>query len=210
MREHNASCRAALAGCHSRSEKRNGIHRALRCQVLEGSRFYKVNGSYYIFTDHPPDGEYVLSPPLGPLVRIRSASLWSALSHRFQMPARRIRAASSKPSAVTGTTWPSSTPTLVAASGPAPLKWDTDGWPVLEIKDNTWGVLYPNPLASNPLKPLTGTDRFRGSALNPQWEWNHNPDNTKSSADHGLTLNTTTVTDDVYQTKHPHAPHPRT
>lgn len=34
--------------------------------MLEGSRFYKVNGNYYIFTDHPPDAEYVLKSTHGP------------------------------------------------------------------------------------------------------------------------------------------------
>ena len=35
-------------------------------KVLEGSRFYRVHGDYYIFTDHPPDGEYVLRSSSGP------------------------------------------------------------------------------------------------------------------------------------------------
>lgn len=34
--------------------------------------------------------------------------------------------------------------------------------------------------------------------INPRWEWNHNPDNTKWSVDNGLTLRTATVTDDLY------------
>ena len=47
----------------------------------------------------------------------------------------------------------------------------------------------------------TGTDNFTGSTLGPQWEWNHNPDNTKWSAGSGLTLQTATVTTDLYNAR---------
>jgi beta-xylosidase len=33
------------------------------------------------------------------------------------------------------------------------------------------------------MKPHTGTETFAGTALGPEWEWNHNPDNTKWSLD---------------------------
>ena len=83
----------------------------------------------------------------------------------------------------------------------APMKWNADGWPVLQITGNTWGASYPYPLPPHPLKPLTGTDRFRGSTLSPQWEWNHNPDNSKWSVHNGLTLKTATVTHDLYRAR---------
>jgi beta-xylosidase len=83
----------------------------------------------------------------------------------------------------------------------APLRWDADGWPVLEVIDNNWGVSYPYPLPPHPLATLTGTDQFRGSRLDAQWEWNHNPDNKKWRAGHGLTLETATVTDDLYKAR---------
>jgi beta-xylosidase len=35
--------------------------------TLEGSRFYRDGGNYYIFTTHPPNGEYVLRSTTGPL-----------------------------------------------------------------------------------------------------------------------------------------------
>ncbi len=35
-------------------------------RVLEGSRFYKINGAYYIFTTRPPNVEYVLKSTCGP------------------------------------------------------------------------------------------------------------------------------------------------
>ena len=57
------------------------------------------------------------------------------------------------------------------------------------------------PCGTTPAKPLTGTDRFSGSALGHEWEWNHNPDNTKWSAGGQLTLQTATVTNDLYQAR---------
>jgi beta-xylosidase len=80
----------------------------------------------------------------------------------------------------------------------APMKWKADGWPVLQITGNTWGVSYPYPVAPHPLKPHTGIDTFSGPALGPEWEWNHNPDNTRWSLNGGLRLQTATVTDDLY------------
>jgi beta-xylosidase len=42
------------------------------------------------------------------------------------------------------------------------------------------------------------TDTFEGTALRPEWEWNHNPDTTAFRVDSGLFLKTATVTDDLY------------
>ena len=36
------------------------------CKPCEGSRFYKINGNYYIFTTRPPNSEYVLKSATGP------------------------------------------------------------------------------------------------------------------------------------------------
>ncbi len=121
--------------------------------MLEGSRFYKVNGSYYIFTDHPPDAEHVLkstngpfglytlrplvveatspvpgagSPHQGGIVETQRGD-WFYMAFIDAYPGGRI-------------------PVL------APLKWDADGWPVLQITGNAWGVSYPYPLPQHPLK----------------------------------------------------------
>ena len=51
------------------------------------------------------------------------------------------------------------------------------------------------------MKPHTGTDTFEAVALAPEWEWNHNPDNTKWSARGQLTLQTATVTNDLYRAR---------
>lgn len=54
------------------------------------------------------------------------------------------------------------------------------------------------PHEPQPLMNWTGTDNFAGTKLGHDWEWNHNPDETKFSVDDGLTLSTATVTDDLY------------
>lgn len=169
---------------------------------LEGSRFYKVNGDYYIFTDRPPDAEYVLrsttgpfgpytvhpfvvtptspipgggSPHQGGIIQTQRGD-WYYMAFVDAYPGGRV-------------------PVL------APMRWNKAGWPVMDLKNNQWGVSYPYPLPPHPLKPLTGTDHFRGSKLDPQWEWNQNPDNTKWSLHHGLKLSTATVTNDLYQAR---------
>lgn len=46
-----------------------------------------------------------------------------------------------------------------------------------------------------------GTDNFQGSSLTHEWEWNHNPDNTKwklLGGSGGLQLQTATVTNDLF------------
>jgi beta-xylosidase len=170
--------------------------------MLEGSRFYKVNGNYYIFSDHPPDAEYVLkstkgpfgpytmqplvvqaagpvpgagSPHQGGIVQTQNGD-WYYMAFIDVYPGGRI-------------------PVL------APLKWNTDGWPVLQITGNAWGVSYPYPLPPHPLNPLTGIESFKGATLSPEWEWNHNPDNSKWSVGGGLMLKTATVTDDLYRAR---------
>jgi beta-xylosidase len=81
------------------------------------------------------------------------------------------------------------------------MTWGDDGWPTLRLVDNAWLASYPMPDIPGPSHPIhspTGTDTFRTAALNAEWEWNHNPDNTKWFAGRGLTLDTATVTDDLY------------
>ena len=86
----------------------------------------------------------------------------------------------------------------------APVTWNSDGWPVLQTVNGTWGGSYPYPNVPRPprpVKPMTGTDTFAGTTLGPQWEWNHNPDNTKWSVNNGLRLQTATVTNDLYNAR---------
>jgi beta-xylosidase len=175
------------------------FHTPPEVKTLEGSRFYKVNGNYYIFTTRPANGEYVLRSTTGPfgpytlhkllldlgtpipgggvphqggIVQTQKGD-WYYMAFVDAYPGGRI-------------------PVL------APLKWDADGWPELVLVDGRWGVSYPYPLPPHPLKPYSATDTFKGQALEPEWEWNHNPDNTRWSLGGGLNLQTATVTDDLY------------
>ncbi|WP_263375626.1 glycoside hydrolase family 43 protein [Granulicella aggregans] len=166
---------------------------------IEGSRFYKINGSYYIFTTRPPNDEYVLKSTTGPfgpytmqkLVINAKAPIpygggphqggivetqkgdWYYMAFVDAYPNGRI-------------------PVL------APLTWDADGWPSLNLTDNTWPTALPYPLSPQDKTSHTGTDHFRGTTLSPEWEWNHNPDNAKWSLHNGLKLQTATVTNDIY------------
>ncbi|MFD7658797.1 RICIN domain-containing protein [Actinosynnema sp. NPDC059797] len=167
--------------------------------TLEGARFYKRNGSYYIWLTRPANGQYVLKSdngPFGPytvrqvlldlpgpipgggvphqggLVQTQNGS-WYYMSFVDAYPGGRV-------------------PAL------APISWTADGWPTLQTVNGRWGVNYPSPLPTRPVKPLTGTDTFAGTALGPQWEWNHDPDTSKYSVNNGLRLSTATVTGDLY------------
>ncbi|MFC0111707.1 RICIN domain-containing protein [Kibdelosporangium aridum] len=173
--------------------------------TLEGARFYKRNGSYYIFLTRPANGQYILKSdngPFGPytmrqllldlpgpipgggvphqggLVQTQNGQ-WHYMSFVDAYPGGRV-------------------PAL------APISWTSDGWPVLQTVNGTWGVNYPYPNVPRPprtVKPLTGTDTFPGTTLGPQWEWNHNPDNSRWSVDNGLRLQTATVTNDLYSAR---------
>jgi beta-xylosidase len=169
--------------------------------TLEGARFYKRNGFYYIWLTRPANGQYVLrsSSPFGPyemrqvlldlpgpisgggvphqggLVQTQNGD-WYYLSFVDAFPGGRV-------------------PAL------APITWTADGWPVLQTVNGRWGASYPYPNVPRPprqVRPMIGTDTFTGTTLGPQWEWNHNPDNSRWSVNSGLRLQTATVTNDLY------------
>ncbi|WP_217897086.1 glycoside hydrolase family 43 protein [Granulicella rosea] len=170
--------------------------------VLEGSRFYKVNGNYYIFTTRPANAEYVLRSTTGPFgpYEIRPLLVgasspvpgagvphqggivqtpkgdWYYMAFTDAFPGGRI-------------------PVL------APLKWGADGWPAVGLVENAWQSSYPMPSVETDHRPDTTGARielFQARTLGPEWEWNHNPDTTSYSLGHGLTLRAATVTDDLY------------
>ena len=170
--------------------------------VLEGSRFYKVNGNYYIFTTRPANAEYVLRSTKGPfgpyemkplLVDAKSPIQGGGVPHQggiVQTPKGDWYYMAFVDAYPGGRV-----PVL------APLKWNADGWPSVELPGNTWLASYPLPamsFASHPVPSLTGVDTFKGAALGPEWEWNHNPDGSKYTVHDGLVLQTATVTDDLY------------
>jgi beta-xylosidase len=168
--------------------------------TLEGARFYKRNGSYYIWLTRPANGQYVLksNSPFGPyemrqvlldlpgpisgggvphqggLVQTQNGA-WYYMAFVDAFPGGRV-------------------PVL------APVTWTGDGWPVLQTVNGRWGATYPRPsiTTSRTVRPMIGTDTFAGTTLGPQWEWNHNPDNARWSVNNGLRLQTATVTNDLY------------
>jgi beta-xylosidase len=169
---------------------------------MEGSRFYKINGNYYIFVTRPANGQYIwksTSGPFGPY-EMREVLLdlpgpipgggvphqgslvdtpngdWYYMGFIDAYPGGRV-------------------PAL------APVTWNAEGWPELQTVDGAWGGTYPYPVTPHPLPPMTGADTFEGTALAPYWEWNHNPDTAAFTVDNGLTLRTATVTDDLYSAR---------
>ncbi|MFY1623223.1 family 43 glycosylhydrolase [Micromonospora sp. WMMD723] len=169
--------------------------------TLEGARFYKRNGSYYIWLTRPANGQYVLksSSPFGPyemrqvLLNMPGPISGGGVPHQgglVQTPAGQWYYMSFVDAYPGGRV-----PAL------APITWTADGWPQIQTVNGGWGTSYPNPLPTRPVKPLTGTDTFSGSTLGPQWEWNHNPDNSKWSVNDGLRLQTATVTNDLYSAR---------
>ncbi|KAJ7106983.1 putative xylosidase/glycosyl hydrolase [Mycena epipterygia] len=162
--------------------------------AIEGSRFYKRNGMYYIVTDHPATAEYVLkaSSPFGPYTA-------NTLVNTIDFP-------------VTGTDNPHQGGLVETPAGDwyymaftdaypggrlpvlAPITWDSAGWPHVTTVNGDWGLSYPYPTTEVTVSSPTGTDTFAGTSLGPQWEWNHNPDPTKFTVNNGLTLRTATLT----------------
>jgi len=168
---------------------------------MEGTRPYKINGTYYIFTSFPDSGgEYVfradtifstswvlkvfldgVTPPSplvgtigqGALVETQDDDYyWMGFSWSY--PNGRI-------------------PVLL------PVTWSNDGWPIPTLSNGQAAASYPNTLTPQPLtNNLTGVDTFAGTSLGVQWEWNHDPDTTNFTVNNGLTLRTATITTDWY------------
>ncbi|MGQ4360292.1 family 43 glycosylhydrolase [Streptomyces sp. SAS_272] len=170
--------------------------------TLEGSRFYKINGNYYIFLTRPANGQYILkstSGPFGPytlrqvLLNLPGPVQGGGVPHQGGLV--RTQAGAWYYMAFVDAYPGGRMPAL------APVTWTADGWPVLQLVNGAWGTSYPSPVVPTPprqVTPLTGVDTFDGTVLKPKWEWNHNPDNSKWSAGDGLTLRTATVTNDLY------------
>ncbi|MFF5109519.1 family 43 glycosylhydrolase [Streptosporangium sp. NPDC000509] len=171
--------------------------------TLEGARFYKRNGYYYIWLTKPANGQYVLrsTSPFGPyemrqvllnmpgpisgggvphqggLVQTQNGA-WYYMSFVDAYPGGRV-------------------PAL------APITWTGDGWPTIQTVNGGWGVNYPKPniQTSKTVQSMIGPDTFTSPSLGHRWEWNHNPDNSRWSTGNGLRLQTATVTNDLYNAR---------
>ncbi|KSW21678.1 RICIN domain-containing protein [Cellulomonas sp. B6] len=167
--------------------------------TLEGARFYKKDGYYYIWLTRPANGQYVL----------RSTSPWGPYEQRqvlLDLPGPIAGGGVPHQGGIVQTqngdwwymaftdAYPGGRmPTL------APITW-SNGWPSVQTVNGRWGATYPRPniTTTRTVKPLTGTDTFAGTRLGPQWEWNHNPDTSRFTVSDGLTLRTASVTRDLY------------
>ncbi|MFI6182856.1 RICIN domain-containing protein [Nonomuraea sp. NPDC051191] len=170
--------------------------------TLEGSRFYKRNGYYYIWLTRPANGQYVL----------RSTSPWGPYEMRQVLL--------DLPGPISGGGVPHQGGLVQTQNGDwyymafvdaypggrvpalAPITWTGD-WPNVQTVNGGWGATYPKPniQTSRTVASMTGPDTFTSAALGPRWEWNHNPDTGRFSTGTGLRLQTATVTGDLYNAR---------
>ncbi|KAK3901710.1 arabinoxylan hydrolase [Staphylotrichum tortipilum] len=176
--------------------------------TIEGSRFYKRNGAYYILVTRPADAEYVLksttNSPFGPyesrvlVSRISGPLANAGFSHQGGL----VDTADGRWFYVAFMdAYPGGRIPVIA-----PVKWDAAGWPtVVTDAQGGWGKTYDMPVLTD--KKLVeegsvGVDEFKGDGLSHHWEWNHNPDGGKwgllEGQDGGLVLKTATVTGDLF------------
>lgn len=173
--------------------------------LLEGARFYKRNGFYYIWLTRAPNAQFVLraNNPFGPY-DIRNAvdrptapipgadaphqgalvstpnDQWYYVGFADAFPGGRIPAM-------------------------APVTW-IDDWPVVElVNGNEWALTYPCPsgvVNADQASYDYFRDDFWGTTLRPEWEWNHNPDDSKwNIMPTGLRMETADVNLDIYRVR---------
>lgn len=167
---------------------------------IEGSRLYKINGTYYILTTEPASWEWTLKSV--------GNDIWG--------PYQEYILANQVESPTPGSGYPHQGGIVDTPDGKwyylafiddypggrcpvlAPIHFEA-GWPTLDSQQGfAIANLYPADPA--PVPGVTGTDKFEGPMLNPQWEWNHNPVKSAFSFadDGGLVLDTATVTKDLF------------
>lgn len=171
--------------------------------TLEGSRMYHVGDYYYIWATRPANGQYVLraTDPMGPyevkefLLNLQGPVQGAGVPHQGGLVETQngdwyyMAFVDAYPGA--------RMPVL------APITWEDD-WPVLVDMGGIWGAEYPYPDVPRPprlMAPHTGIDTFDEEKLSHAWEWNHEPDHKKWSSGAGLTLQTASVTDDLFQAR---------
>ncbi|MDQ0374135.1 family 43 glycosylhydrolase [Cellulomonas humilata] len=171
--------------------------------TLEGARFYKRNGYYYIWLTRPANGQYVLrsSSPFGPyemrevLLNLPGPISGGGVPHQGGLV--QTQAGDWWYMAFTDAYPGGRVPTL------APIRWTSDGWPTLQTVNGRWGTTYnrPNITTTKTVASMIGKDSFAGTTLGQRWEWNHNPDTSRFSVNNGLRLQTATVTNDLYNAR---------
>ncbi|MTK53237.1 family 43 glycosylhydrolase [Paludibacter sp.] len=143
--------------------------------ATEGSHLYKINGYYYIYST---TGGYYATQ-----VAFRSSSIFGPYDEKEVFNSSRIHQGALIQTQ-TGEWW-----TMLFADKGAygrlpnlePVTW-VDNWPMVGVsgKDVT-SYKKPNVGRSYAVTNLPTNDNFRDYKLASQWEWNHNPDNSKWS-----------------------------
>lgn len=146
---------------------------------MEGAHMYKINGKYYITC--PAGGTE------GWQVCLRSDSIYGPYEHKIIVDDN----SSYPPNGLhqggmvqlkNGDWWF----IIMQDRGPIgrvpclmPVKW-VDGWPMLGT-DGKDVITYPKPNVGKiyPVMVPATSDEFKGKKLGLQWQWNHNPDDTK-------------------------------
>jgi len=188
--------------------------------TIEGSRMYRIKDTYYIFVTRPADAEYVLKSTSGPFGPYTSRVLVNRISGPL------TSAGYAHQGGIVDT--PSGQFYYVAFLDAypggripvaAPLTFNAAGWPeVTTDSKGGWAREYPPAVtpasasSSGPQtqnltglggSPILGTDTFSGPTLSHNWEWNHNPDNSKweFTSGGGLSLRTADVTTDLFSAR---------
>lgn len=177
-------------------------------EYLEGARMYNIRGVYYIWLTRPFGGQYVLksaSGPLGPyecrqvIGNIHSPIPGAGSPHQGAL----VDAPDGRwyyMAFMDG--WPGGRVPVLA-----PVTFDDEGWPKVDIDQSVSpGAMrteYPIPIqGGRPVQRNTclRTHSFDHDVLEPCWQWNHNPDNSKWSMQNGrpLILSTGSVTNNLH------------
>ncbi|KAG6066128.1 hypothetical protein E4U32_006503 [Claviceps aff. humidiphila group G2b] len=169
----------------------------------EGSRMYKIKGTYYILNIDPTKmvqyvvkstsvfGPYQSSKLLdGPSCPIPGAGKphqggivddpqgnWYYMAFCDAFPGGRV-------------------PVL------APISFNAQGFPQL-LDPSKWPSNLITPMAASSPRQASFQETFQNTSLGPQWEWNHNPLTSAFSVggSDGLTLRTASVTPDIYKAR---------
>jgi len=148
---------------------------------MEGSHVYKINGIYYILC--PAGGTE------GWQVCLRSKNIYGPYEHKVV-----IQDDSSYPTnglhqggmvqLKNGDWWfiiMQDRGAIGRVPHLLPVKW-IDGWPMLGINGHDVSIYQkPNVGKTYPIKSPATTDEFNSTKLGLQWQWNHNPDNSRWS-----------------------------
>lgn len=193
---------------------------------LEGSRLYRVNGTYYILNDHPGTTAYVwrsaTPSPWGPYEaraladNVQSPMHGGGPPHQGSLVRVAPRVDAQGKVVNGGESWFFVSFTWAYPAGRlpviAPVVWGADGFPSLvTAPDGSWAASYLAPERPSPSPDVvaaaaaswTGTEAFNGTKLSPAWEWNHAADESRYElvSGGGLRLRTASVTDDLYSAR---------